>query len=128
MSLTDVWVVVPVYNEQRTVATTVSDLLQAFDHVLCVDDGSCARHGVVVDDEHLGTWHVHDLLEDAREGAGQTLRPPEREDADRDLGARHGTSPTTRSSHPTVTVGEPAAPPTYAWSPIPPGGIRRPRR
>ncbi len=40
MSLNDVWVVVPVYNEATTVATTVSDLLSTFPHVLCVDDGS----------------------------------------------------------------------------------------
>ena len=40
MSLNDVWVVVPVYNEATTVATTVSDLLSTFEHVLCVDDGS----------------------------------------------------------------------------------------
>lgn len=40
MSLNDVWVVVPVFNEARTVATTVSDLLSTFEHVVCVDDGS----------------------------------------------------------------------------------------
>ena len=40
MTLNDVWVVVPVYNEARTVATTVSDLLSTFAHVVCVDDGS----------------------------------------------------------------------------------------
>ena len=36
----DVCVIVPVYNEALTVAMTVSDLLQTFDHVVCVDDGS----------------------------------------------------------------------------------------
>lgn len=38
--LTDVCVLVPVYNESAVVARTVSDLLAAFDHVVCVDDGS----------------------------------------------------------------------------------------
>jgi polyprenyl-phospho-N-acetylgalactosaminyl synthase len=36
----DVCVIVPVYNEALTVARTVSDLRQTFDHVVCVDDGS----------------------------------------------------------------------------------------
>jgi glycosyltransferase involved in cell wall biosynthesis len=36
----DVCVLVPVYNESQTVATTVSDLLQTFSEVVCVDDGS----------------------------------------------------------------------------------------
>jgi len=36
----DVCVIVPVYNEATTVATTVSDLLQTFTDVVCVDDGS----------------------------------------------------------------------------------------
>ena len=40
MSNDDVCVIVPVYNEALTVATTVSDLLASFDHVVCVDDGS----------------------------------------------------------------------------------------
>ncbi len=40
MSMDDVCVIVPVYNEALTVARTVSDLLQTFDHVVCVDDGS----------------------------------------------------------------------------------------
>ena len=40
MSMQDVCVIVPVYNEALTVAKTVSDLLQTFDHVVCVDDGS----------------------------------------------------------------------------------------
>jgi glycosyltransferase involved in cell wall biosynthesis len=36
----DVCVIVPVYNEAFTVAKTVSDLLQTFEHVVCIDDGS----------------------------------------------------------------------------------------
>lgn len=40
MSIDDVCIIVPVYNEAQTVATTVSDLLQSFDHVVCIDDGS----------------------------------------------------------------------------------------
>ena len=40
MSMQDVCVIVPVYNEAPTVAKTVSDLLQTFDHIVCVDDGS----------------------------------------------------------------------------------------
>lgn len=40
MSNPDVCVIVPVYNEALTVATTVSDLLQSFAEVVCVDDGS----------------------------------------------------------------------------------------
>jgi glycosyltransferase involved in cell wall biosynthesis len=40
MSMDDVCVIVPVYNEQHTIATTVSDLRRSFDHVVCVDDGS----------------------------------------------------------------------------------------
>lgn len=38
--LTDVCVLVPVYNESTVIARTVSDLLDTFDHVVCVDDGS----------------------------------------------------------------------------------------
>jgi len=40
VSMDDVCVIVPVYNEALTVSTTVSDLLHTFDHVVCVDDGS----------------------------------------------------------------------------------------
>jgi glycosyltransferase involved in cell wall biosynthesis len=40
VSIDDVCVIVPVYDEQQTIATTVSDLLGSFTHVVCVDDGS----------------------------------------------------------------------------------------
>lgn len=45
MSIKDVCVIVPVYNEARTVATTVSDLLVSFEQVVCVDDGSTDGSG-----------------------------------------------------------------------------------
>jgi glycosyltransferase involved in cell wall biosynthesis len=40
MEFDDVVVLVPVFNEEQTVAATVSDLRQTFAHVVCVDDGS----------------------------------------------------------------------------------------
>ncbi|HET8615687.1 MAG TPA: glycosyltransferase family 2 protein [Actinomycetales bacterium] len=36
----DVWVVVPLYNEAQVIAGVVRGLRTAFDHVVCVDDGS----------------------------------------------------------------------------------------
>src|SRR3954453_23366845 len=36
----DVWVVVPVFKEERVVASVGGDLLAAFPNVVCVDDGS----------------------------------------------------------------------------------------
>ena len=39
-SLSDICVVVPVYNEAMTVAATVSSLRRAFATIVCVDDGS----------------------------------------------------------------------------------------
>lgn len=41
----DVCVIVPVYDEQQTIAATVSDLRLAFAHVVCVDDGSTDGSG-----------------------------------------------------------------------------------
>jgi glycosyltransferase involved in cell wall biosynthesis len=38
--LTDVWVVIPVYNEDSVIATVVKELLTVFPNVVCVDDGS----------------------------------------------------------------------------------------
>jgi len=55
MGMEDVWVVVPVYNEEATVAQVVSDLRESFPNILCVDDGSsddsaeaAARSGATV--------------------------------------------------------------------------------
>lgn len=36
----DVWVIVPVYNEQAVLTSTIVNLRHSFEHVLCVDDGS----------------------------------------------------------------------------------------
>jgi polyprenyl-phospho-N-acetylgalactosaminyl synthase len=34
------WVVIPLYNEARVIGGVIADLLTAFEHVVCVDDGS----------------------------------------------------------------------------------------
>lgn len=39
----DVWVVVPVYNEERVIADVVECVRETFPHVVCVDDGSADR-------------------------------------------------------------------------------------
>lgn len=38
--LTDVCVIVPIFNESAVISRTLSDLLVSFEHVVCVDDGS----------------------------------------------------------------------------------------
>jgi glycosyltransferase involved in cell wall biosynthesis len=40
MYVTDVCVLVPVFNESGVIGRTVTDLRSIFDHVVCVDDGS----------------------------------------------------------------------------------------
>lgn len=39
----DVWVVIPVFNEEKVIASVVTDVLTAFPNVVCVDDGSADR-------------------------------------------------------------------------------------
>ncbi|MGH3712369.1 MAG: glycosyltransferase family 2 protein [Micromonosporaceae bacterium] len=36
----DTWVIIPVYNEEKVIAQVITELLPAFPHVVCVDDGS----------------------------------------------------------------------------------------
>src|SRR4051794_35629150 len=36
----DTWVVVPVYNEATVVADVIAEIVERFDNVVCVDDGS----------------------------------------------------------------------------------------
>lgn len=47
MPMTDVWVVVPMYNEATSIAAVVSELQTVFPHVLCVDDGSVDESAAV---------------------------------------------------------------------------------
>lgn len=37
---TDVWIIVPAFNEAQVIGDVVADLRSAFAHVVCVDDGS----------------------------------------------------------------------------------------
>lgn len=36
----DVWVVIPAFNEAAVIGKVVTDVRSVFDHVVCVDDGS----------------------------------------------------------------------------------------
>lgn len=36
----DVWIVIPVYGEEKVIASVVDDVLRTFPNVVCVDDGS----------------------------------------------------------------------------------------
>lgn len=36
----DAWIIVPAFNEAQVIGDVIADLRQAFDHVVCVDDGS----------------------------------------------------------------------------------------
>jgi len=45
MTMDDVWVIVPVYNEAAAVAGVLAALRESFPHILCVDDGSTDGSG-----------------------------------------------------------------------------------
>jgi glycosyltransferase involved in cell wall biosynthesis len=38
--LDDVWIVIPLYNEETVIGGVVEELLRSFTHVVCIDDGS----------------------------------------------------------------------------------------
>ncbi len=40
MHSSDAWIVIPAFNEAAVIAEVVADVRSAFDHVVCVDDGS----------------------------------------------------------------------------------------
>lgn len=44
---TDIWVVIPLYNEATVIAEVVNGLLPVFPNVVCVDDGSTDGSGVI---------------------------------------------------------------------------------
>ena len=37
---TEAWIVIPLYNEATVIARVVGELLERFEHVVCIDDGS----------------------------------------------------------------------------------------
>ena len=43
----DAWVVIPLYNESPVIAGVIEGLRGAFDHVVCVDDGSTDGSGAI---------------------------------------------------------------------------------
>jgi glycosyltransferase involved in cell wall biosynthesis len=43
----DAWVVIPLYNEATVIASVIADLMTAFSHIVCVDDGSSDGSGEV---------------------------------------------------------------------------------
>lgn len=52
----DVWVVIPLYNEAAVIAGVVSDLLPEFSRVVCIDDGSRDGSGDIA--RAAGAWVV----------------------------------------------------------------------
>lgn len=45
MDYSDVWIIVPAFNEAGVIGDVVSELRSVFDHVVCVDDGSADGSG-----------------------------------------------------------------------------------
>lgn len=43
----DVWIVVPAFNEAAVIGEVIADVRAAFDHVVCVDDGSRDETGAI---------------------------------------------------------------------------------
>lgn len=51
----DVWLVVPVYNEETVIQSVVKDAMTVFPHVVCVDDGSAdgSAAAIAASEAHL---------------------------------------------------------------------------
>lgn len=47
MDYSDVWIIVPAFNEAGVIGDVVADVRSVFDHVVCVDDGSSDRTGEI---------------------------------------------------------------------------------
>src|SRR6202789_1229008 len=43
----DVWIVIPAFNEAAVIGAVIADVRSAFDHVVCVDDGSTDGTGEI---------------------------------------------------------------------------------
>lgn len=65
-----VWIVVPAYNEQTRLATTLAALRARRDPVVVVDDGSTDRTGQIADQE--GVWYLRHLFNCGQGAALQT--------------------------------------------------------
>jgi glycosyltransferase involved in cell wall biosynthesis len=48
----EAWVVIPLYNEATVIASVITELLEVFSHVVCIDDGSTDGSGDVA--KHAG--------------------------------------------------------------------------
>src|SRR5208337_4101591 len=46
-SYSDVWIVIPAFNEAAVVGEVIADVRSVFDHVVCVDDGSTDGTGEI---------------------------------------------------------------------------------
>ncbi len=47
MEFSDVWIVIPAFNEAGVIGEVVADVRSVFDHVVCVDDGSSDDTGEI---------------------------------------------------------------------------------
>lgn len=65
----DVWVVIPVFNEEQVIADVVSDVRSAFPNVVCVDDGS--RDGSA---ERVAATKAHLVRHPVNMGQGAALQ------------------------------------------------------
>jgi polyprenyl-phospho-N-acetylgalactosaminyl synthase len=65
----DVWIVIPVYGEEKVIAAVVDDVLRTFPNVVCVDDGSPDNSAA----EILGT-RAHLVRHPVNMGQGAALQ------------------------------------------------------
>jgi polyprenyl-phospho-N-acetylgalactosaminyl synthase len=65
----DVWVVIPVFNEEQVIADVVADVRGAFPNVVCVDDGSRDRSA-----ERVASTRAHLVRHPVNMGQGAALQ------------------------------------------------------
>lgn len=54
----DVWVVIPAFNEAAVIGKVVTDVRSVFDHVVCVDDGSTDGTGDIAGGPVLTSYAI----------------------------------------------------------------------
>lgn len=79
----DVWLVVPVYNEAQVIAEVMNHALQTFPNIVCVDDGSRDSSA-----SQIGTTHAHLVRHPVNLGQGAAVQTGV-EYARRQSGARY---------------------------------------